>query len=194
MTKPLPPKRRRFVEEYLIDLNATQAAIRAGYSVKTAGSTGDEILKKPEIQAAIQAAMKARSERTEITADRVLLELSRIAFFDIRKIFNTDGTLKKPGEFDDEAAAAVSGIDVAELGGQDGQTVPMFIKKVKVSDKVAALTNAMKHLGMFAPVKVAQTTGKGEDVPAPKGVLVVPGVMNEDAWEQMMAARQGGCE
>ena len=80
MTKPLPAKRQRFVEEYLIDLNATQAAIRAGYSAKTAGSIGEEILKKPEIQEAIQAAMKARSERTEITADRVLKELGRIAF------------------------------------------------------------------------------------------------------------------
>lgn len=68
----MTPKQQRFVDEYLIDLNATQAAIRAGYSEKTAGQIGEENLKKPEIAALVQAAMDARSERTEITADYVL--------------------------------------------------------------------------------------------------------------------------
>jgi phage terminase small subunit len=68
----MTPKQQRFVDEYLIDLNATQAAIRAGYSEKTAYSIGDENLRKPEIAAAIQAAMDERAERTEITADYVL--------------------------------------------------------------------------------------------------------------------------
>lgn len=68
----LTAKQQMFVKEYLVDLNATQAAIRAGYSVKTAGQIGDEILKKPEIAAAVQAGMDARSQRTEITADYVL--------------------------------------------------------------------------------------------------------------------------
>jgi phage terminase small subunit len=192
MTKPLPAKRQRFVEEYLIDLNATQAAIRAGYSAKTAGSIGEEILKKPEIQEAIQAAMKARSERTEITADRVLKELGRIAFFDIRKLYNDDGTLKKPNELDDEAAAVVSGVDVVEMQTGEKDALPLYTKKVKVNDKIAALTNAMKHLGMF--VEKHELTGRdGKDLmpEAPKGVLVVPGVLNEADWEKMMA-KQGG--
>jgi phage terminase small subunit len=158
MTKALPPKRQRFVEEYLIDLNATQAAIRAGYSLKTAGSIGEEVLKKPEIQEAIQAAMKARSERTEITADRVLKELARIAFFDIRKLYHEDGSLKKPSEFDDEAAAVVAGVDVVEMRTGEDDSMPMFTKKVKVNDKITALTNAMKHLGMF--VDKHEVTGK----------------------------------
>ena len=68
----LTAKQRTFVEEYLVDLNATQAAIRAGYSAKTAGSVGNENLQKPDIAAAIQEAMDKRSERTEITADYVL--------------------------------------------------------------------------------------------------------------------------
>ncbi|RFC65006.1 terminase small subunit [Fulvimarina endophytica] len=72
MTDKLTPKQARFVEEYLVDLNATQASIRAGYSDKTAYSIGHELLGKPEIQAAIAAAQTARSERTEITADMVL--------------------------------------------------------------------------------------------------------------------------
>jgi phage terminase small subunit len=68
----MTPKQQRFVEEYLIDLNATQAAIRAGYSSKTAYAIGEENLRKPEISEAIQAAMDERSSRTEITADYVL--------------------------------------------------------------------------------------------------------------------------
>lgn len=70
--RKLNAKQQRFVDEYLIDLNATQAAIRAGYSNKTAGQIGDENLKKPEIQAAVSAAQQARSERTEINQDMVL--------------------------------------------------------------------------------------------------------------------------
>lgn len=82
------PKQRRFVEEYLVDLNATQAAIRAGYSRKTAASIGEENLRKPEIQAAIKAAMTARQERTEITQDRVIAELAKIAFGDSRNVMS----------------------------------------------------------------------------------------------------------
>ena len=79
----LTAKQQRFVEEYLIDLNATQAAIRAGYSEKTAYSIGEENLRKPEISFEIQKAMDRRSKRTEITADRVLQEYAKIGFSNI---------------------------------------------------------------------------------------------------------------
>ncbi len=78
----LTEKQKRFVEEYLVDLNATQAAIRAGYKGKTAGQTGSENLKKPEIQEAITRAIQNRQKRTEITQDRVLSELGKVAFSD----------------------------------------------------------------------------------------------------------------
>lgn len=74
----LNAKQQRFVDEYLVDLNATQAAIRAGYSKKTAGQIGDENLRKPEISAALQEAMDKRAQRTEITADYVLSNLAQI--------------------------------------------------------------------------------------------------------------------
>ena len=77
--KKLTPKQKCFVDEYLVDLNATQAAIRAGYSAKTAGSIGQRLLKKVEIQTALAAAMAAREERTEITADYVLRRLKEEA-------------------------------------------------------------------------------------------------------------------
>lgn len=75
---PLNAKQALFVREYLVDLNATQAAIRAGYSAKTAGVQGHDLLKKPEIQQAIAAAQQARSRRTEITADYVLTNLQEV--------------------------------------------------------------------------------------------------------------------
>lgn len=81
----LSPKQAQFVREYLIDLNATQAAIRAGYSEKTAYSIGHENLSKPEIAEAIAVAQAERAKRTEITADMVLSELAKIGFADIRK-------------------------------------------------------------------------------------------------------------
>lgn len=78
----LTEKQKRFCEEYLVDLNATQAALRAGYSQKTAYSIGDENLKKPEIREYLQELIDQRSERTGITADTVLKELERIALSD----------------------------------------------------------------------------------------------------------------
>lgn len=82
MTGKLTPKQQRFVEEYLVDFNATQAAVRAGYSKKTAGQIGDENLKKPQIVFAIATAQKALSERTEITQDMVLERWWQIATAD----------------------------------------------------------------------------------------------------------------
>jgi phage terminase small subunit len=154
----LNAKQQRFVEEYLIDLNATQAAIRAGYSEKTAGQQGFELLKKPEIQEAIAKAQEARSKRTEITQDMVLQELARIGFADIRKAVNwgrspidsesdnadPNGLRMYPvelvasEEIDDETAAAVSEVSLTQAG-----------IKIKMYDKKAALDSIGKHLGMF---------------------------------------------
>ena len=108
----LNDKQQRFVDEYLKDLNATQAAIRAGYSAKTAYAIAEKLLRKVEIQQAVQDAKKARSERTEINQDRVLQELARLAFFDPRKMFHGDGSPKAIHELDDDTAAAVSGLNV----------------------------------------------------------------------------------
>ena len=78
--KKLTPKQQRFVDEYLIDLNATQAAIRAGYSEKTAGAIGEQNLKKLEIQTVIQAALKSRQQRTELSQDEVLNDLCELRY------------------------------------------------------------------------------------------------------------------
>lgn len=87
----MTPKQAAFVDEYLIDLNATQAAIRAGYSAKTAGSYGHENLRKPEVQSAIADRSRARSERTEITQDLVLTDIELIKRDAMREALDKEG-------------------------------------------------------------------------------------------------------
>ena len=152
--RKLTPKQRRFVDEYLVDLNATQAAIRAGYSRKTAASIGEENLRKPEIQAAIQEAMKARQERTEVTQDSVVKELARIAFGDPRNVmtWGPGGVkLKASAELTDDEAAFVS--EVSETTTEHGGSL-----KLKTNDKLKALELLGRHLGMFK--EKVEVTGK----------------------------------
>ena len=117
----LTPKKILFAAEYIIDLNATQAAIRAGYSEKTAYSQGQRLLKDVEVQALIQTYMKERGERTEVNADMVVKELSKIAFSDVRNIYTDEGRMLEPFELSDDAAATISSFKVTRLsiGGSD---------------------------------------------------------------------------
>ena len=146
----LTQKQQTFVREYLVDLNATQAAIRAGYSEKTAAEIGAENLRKPQIAAAVQIAMDERSARTEITADNVLRELAKIGFADIRKLFTPLGTLIPVSDLDDDAAACLSSIEITTRkvrGGDDDELEE--VSKVKLWDKRAALVDLGKHLKLF---------------------------------------------
>ena len=147
----LTKKQELFVKEYLIDLNATQAAIRAGYSKKTSYSIGEENLKKPVIAAAIQEAMNNRATRIEITADRVLEEIAKLAFFDPRKFFNSDGSPIPIQSLDDDTAMALSGIDVLEeyVGTGKDRVFIGYTKKFKLADKKASLELLGKHLKLF---------------------------------------------
>lgn len=144
----LTPKQKRFVAEYLVDLNATAAAKRAGYSQKTAHSIGQENLTKPEIQSAIQEAQTERQQRTEITQDMVLREAAKLAFFDIRKMFDKNGKPLDITELDDDTAAALVGLDVQDISDNDGDYVG-FVKKYKMADKLRALELLGKHTGAF---------------------------------------------
>lgn len=146
----LTPKQKRFVAEYLVDLNATAAAKRAGYNQKTAYSIGQENLKKPEIQSAIQEAQAERQKRTEITQDMVLRETAKLAFFDIRKMFGKDGKPLDISELDDDIAAALVGLDVQDVSDNDGDYVG-YVKKYKMADKLKALELLGKHVGAFEP-------------------------------------------
>lgn len=158
----LTPKQARFVEEYLIDLNATQAAIRAGYSEKTAEQQGPRLLGNVGVAAAIQAAQDKRSERTEINADRVLLELAKLGFANMADYMRTgpdgDPYLDFSALTRDQAAALseVTVEDFKDGRGEDARDVRRV--KFKLADKRAALADIGKHLGMF--VNKHEHTGK----------------------------------
>jgi phage terminase small subunit len=155
--RKLTPKQKLFVKEYLIDLNATQAAIRAGYSEKTAYRTGADNLKKPQIQAELEKAMKAREKRTEITQDRVLKELAKIGFADIKDFLSyrtektvvdvdADGTeiIGYQQIINAKSSDEVDGTVISEVSlARDGTF------KFKLQDKIKALEMMCKHLGMF---------------------------------------------
>lgn len=142
--KKLNEKQKRFVEEYLIDLSATQAAIRAGYSYSTAGSIGSELLKKPEVAEAIETAIAVRSKRTGFTQDRVLRELAKVAFLNPLDVVDTDGRIKPDAEQDD--LACIEGIKYKH---SDSDTGFSSEREVKFASKLKALELLGKHLGMF---------------------------------------------
>lgn len=137
----LTAKQMRYVEEYLVDLNATAAAIRAGYSKKTAYSLGQRLLKNVEVKKAIHKAMQDRQRRTNITQDRVLEELAAIGFAkatDYAQVTGEIVTIRSTGDLTPEQAAAIAGIEAGRYG-----------VRLKLHDKVRALELLGKHLGMF---------------------------------------------
>lgn len=162
----LTPKQARFVEEYLIDLNASAAARRAEYSPKRADAIGFNLLRKAEIQSAIEAAQRERSARTGITADRVIQEIARIAFADPRTVmtWGPDGVqARDSAELTDDEAAAVS--EVSQTVTKDGGSM-----RVKLHSKTDALDKMCRHLGLYderskssgdmQPIRVVLTDGR----------------------------------
>jgi phage terminase small subunit len=144
----LTNKQKAFCEEYLIDFNGTQAAIRAGYSEKTARQQAEQLLSKLDIQQCVKKLQQDRSKRTEVTQDRVLLEIARLAFNDPRKAFDEYGELLPVQQWPDEVAAAISSIKVTEMKSGDDEVVTQ-LKEVKFWDKGKQIELAAKHLGMF---------------------------------------------
>jgi len=145
IARELTPKQKMFVAEYLVDLNATQAAIRAGYSPRTAKSIGQRLLTFVDVQAAIQEAMKNREKRTLVTADMVVAELAKMGFSNIGKYakWSGDSVSLEPSEAlgEDELACVA---EVSQTATQNGNSV-----KFKLHDKKGALELLGRHLGMF---------------------------------------------
>lgn len=138
-------KQKRFVEEYLIDLNATQAAIRAGYSPDTAKVIGCENLTKPDIRAQIDKAMAERSRRTGVNADRVIQELAKIAFLNITDVVDP-ATVTVREDATEEDKAAIQSIKIKRSYSETGESVE---REIKAADKIKALDLLGRHLGMF---------------------------------------------
>ncbi len=145
--KKLTAKQEQFCQEYIIDFNAAQAAIRAGYSEDTAKQIGYENLTKPYIQEYLQELKAKRAEKTQISQERVLQEYARLGFSDIRKLYDENGRLKDVQDLDDDTAAAISSIEVNITKNEDNEFES--VKKYKMVDKKGALDSVARHLGMF---------------------------------------------
>lgn len=148
----MTPKQEAFVREYLIDMNATQAAIRAGYSEATAYSIGQENLNKPDIADAIKFELGERATRTQINADYVLNRLVEIDQMDVLDIMDDKMNLKAVREWPRVWRQYLSGFDVAEMfeGGGDDRKMVGVLKKIKWPDKVKNLELLGKHVGVQA--------------------------------------------
>lgn len=136
--RALTPKQDMFVREYLIDLNATQAAIRAGYSAKTAGAIGEENLKKPEIAAAIQKAMDKRAEEVDVSAKYVLTGIKKLIDRCEQAVPVLDNEGKPTGEWRFEGGTAMRGYELL------GKHLRLFTDKIEI-DVGGALAERMKE-------------------------------------------------
>ena len=141
----LTPKQQAFVNEYLIDLNATQAAIRAGYSPNTAQQMGSENLSKPVIRNAIDKAIADRSRRTGINQERVIREIAKLAFLNPADVIDmAEAAVKREAEPDD--TACIEAVKVKIIPTETGDITE---REVKTYDKLKALELLGKHLGIF---------------------------------------------
>lgn len=140
----LTERQKRFVEEYLIDLNATQAAIRAGYSAKTAEQTASRMLSFVKVEQAIAEALAERSKRTGINQDRVVQELAKIAFVRMTDIVDSNGRILDNAT--DEDKSCIESIKYKRSDSESGSSEE---REVKIASKLKALELLGKHLGMW---------------------------------------------
>lgn len=157
MTKPKkkPKKagncRARFVDEFMLDRNATEAAIRAGYSAKSARTIGPRLLRDVAILAEVNKRGAERSQRLGITADRIMQEYERLALLDVADLFNPNGTMKRLDEMPEDARRAISGIEIMEefQGRGEDRVFLGYVKKLKLADKKGALDSLAKIMGLM---------------------------------------------
>jgi len=146
---PLTPKQARFVAEYLVDLNAAQAAIRAGYSPKTAESYGPQALRNPQVASAVAAGKARQLDQADLSAARVLEELRRLAFADPRALFDANGNLKPIQDLDAATASTIASFEVIKKNAAAGDGVVDTVHKIRTVDKTKALDSLAKHFGLL---------------------------------------------
>lgn len=180
------PRQDIFVREYLVDFNATQAAIRAGYSKRMAKSMANQLLAKPHVQAKIRELIDIRAQKAEISGEKVLKELARIGFSDIRRIIRW-GSLVLPSEDKGEKTeieSYVELLDSDQLADDDARAIAEVSKsergviKVKMYDKRAALVDLGRHIGLFAKREDAKIQPKA------KAVIVPAKIKRDDTQPQ----------
>lgn len=144
---PFNPKQKKFCEEYVVDLNAKQAAIRAGYSPKTAEQHASRLLRNVKVKKYIAELQEKLRIETNLTAKEVIEELRKVGFSNVQDFIDTDNAIQDISKVEKQKAAAVSGIETSESTSKDG-TVTVYTK-FKLYNKVDALEKLGKHLGIF---------------------------------------------
>lgn len=160
------PKQRAFIDEFLKDRNATQAAIRAGYSERTAYSAGSRLLKNVEVSSEIERALNRISERAELKAAMVLDEIRKLAFANLSKAFSDDGRLLHPKDMPEELKTALSLVESEDIFAGRGPMRQKIgeTKRIKLHDKVRALEMLAKHFNLLnGPLELSPA----EDTSAP---------------------------
>ena len=150
----LPPRHRKFADEYLISKNATAAYLAAGYKCKSpeiAAASASRLLTTAKVSAYLAEKARVVGEKAELDATEVLNEARRLATSDFRKLFDPDGNMKPIAEIDDDTAACVASVEVDELFDGRGEKRVMigYTKKIKLWDKNAALDKLMRHLALY---------------------------------------------
>ncbi len=144
----LTAKQRRFCEEYVTDLNATQAAIRAGYSPKRASEQAYQLLQKTTVQALIQQLQEKLSEKTQISAEKVIHEFAKIAFSNPKKLYDASGNIIPINELPEEVAATITEIKTKHFKSKL-KKAQLIETTYKLHSKTSALESLGKHLGIF---------------------------------------------
>ncbi|WP_313063597.1 terminase small subunit [Atlantibacter hermannii] len=180
----LTDKQEMFCREYLIDLNATQAAIRAGYSAKTANEQGAQNLAKLSIQNRISDLKAERNEQTGINAAYVLRRLVEIDQMDVLDILTSTGELKPVSQWPKVWRTTLSGLDVVEMSAE-GNTAAL-LKKIKWPDKVKNLELLGKHVSVQAFKEQVD-----QKVTATHNIMPIPSCTNVDEWEKAAQQQQG---
>lgn len=146
--RKLAPKQEQFILEYLANgFNATRAAIAAGYKKANADTQGSRLLANPKIAAVIAERTRQMCEKREITAERVLDEIAKMAYLDPRKLFTGDGDLIPVHLLGDDTAASIAGVEVSEI--KDDGFVIGKLKKIKIADKRGSLELLGRYLKLF---------------------------------------------
>jgi phage terminase small subunit len=177
-SRPDADKRERFCQEYPKDFNATQAAIRSGYSAKTAKQQGSRLLSRVDVQEKLAAIASETAAAAGITRERTAREVARCAYADPRKLWHADGRLKKPHEWDDDTAATIASIESVEVmlhnegdeaepvdqgqlfkDSENGFLEKTMTRKVKSWDKLRALQQCIEILGMSKAITPGETGG-----------------------------------
>jgi phage terminase small subunit len=188
----LTDKQKRFCDEYLIDFNGAAAARRAGYSARTAHEQAAQLLAKLSIQDYLNKKKERVATKLDISLEKVVTEYAKIAFFDIRKVYDESNQLIDISQLDDNSAGALAGIETESrtIGSDKDNVVDITTKKVKVWDKRAALDSICRVLGYNAPEKRELTGKDGKPIQTELVSNINLGELSDEVLESIMNARK----